>query len=355
MRNIPGHPRGFDEARLGLRELLRQAGIAPPAVLACAHLIALASPGPGERSNDSRAAVVVSAAVDRALDKTPERDAARALFGATRATAGQPLGHRRAAAAEIVQVKPESFRVRREARILDDVARALLVELAFEDDAPASLTTAEVQLEEQTRSRGAPYVRFRDGDRFKVIALTGTTMTIGRGHCDIEVLRDRRVSRRHAQLSLEGDAWSVRDLGSTNGTFVGDRAVTGDVRLGDGDVIVVGDTAVTYCDAGRYVSFATSVARVQTNPLTPSPTQRKVLVELARPWLVRSEGAPVTPSNSEIARRLGYSAKTVATAIGEMYARAGLTRSHTERQRRVELVRLAIGERIVSADDTSQQ
>jgi adenylate cyclase len=48
-------------------------------------------------------------------------------------------------------------------------------------------------------------------------------MTIGRaaGQCDF-VVANGTVSRRHARLTLTGEALQVEDLGSTNGTAVND-------------------------------------------------------------------------------------------------------------------------------------
>jgi transcriptional regulator of acetoin/glycerol metabolism len=49
---------------------------------------------------------------------------------------------------------------------------------------------------------------------------------IGRGtECDV-VIDDRRASRRHTELSFDGEHWLVRDLGSHNGTFLDGERVT---------------------------------------------------------------------------------------------------------------------------------
>ncbi|MER5767222.1 DUF1707 and FHA domain-containing protein [Streptomyces sp. NPDC001985] len=48
------------------------------------------------------------------------------------------------------------------------------------------------------------------------------------------------VSRTHAELSLHRGAWLLRDLGSTNGTTVNGRRVTGAVVVRDGDMVGFG-------------------------------------------------------------------------------------------------------------------
>src|SRR5207247_772011 len=54
--------------------------------------------------------------------------------------------------------------------------------------------------------------------------------------------RDLDVSSRHAAVIRQGATFLVRDLGSTNGTFVNGRQITGDAALNDGDVIAFGQT-----------------------------------------------------------------------------------------------------------------
>lgn len=59
-----------------------------------------------------------------------------------------------------------------------------------------------------------------------VIALRGTPLLIGRPSRSrniepaLDCSSDPAISHRHADLTRNGDRWSVTDLGSTNGTFV---------------------------------------------------------------------------------------------------------------------------------------
>jgi sigma-B regulation protein RsbU (phosphoserine phosphatase) len=69
--------------------------------------------------------------------------------------------------------------------------------------------------------------------------LTGSRVVIGRSpDCDV-VLASDSVSRQHAELVAHGDAWSVRDLGSRNGTGVNGVRVNGERPLQPGDVIQI--------------------------------------------------------------------------------------------------------------------
>lgn len=53
---------------------------------------------------------------------------------------------------------------------------------------------------------------------------------------------DRYVSRRHAQLRVDGEALTLTDLDSRNGTKIDGRPVFGDVSLAFGAPFVVGRT-----------------------------------------------------------------------------------------------------------------
>ena len=82
------------------------------------------------------------------------------------------------------------------------------------------------------------------GDRRYV--LSGPKMVLGRGKgSDIRV-DDPNISRHHAELRLEQGSWSVVDLGSTNGTRVDGRPVSGVVPLQAGDRLQLGNTTVTF-------------------------------------------------------------------------------------------------------------
>ena len=49
--------------------------------------------------------------------------------------------------------------------------------------------------------------------------------------------RDLDVSSRHAVIVRQGEGFTVRDLGSKNGTFVNGQRISSEVTLEDGDVI----------------------------------------------------------------------------------------------------------------------
>jgi DNA-binding winged helix-turn-helix (wHTH) protein len=63
---------------------------------------------------------------------------------------------------------------------------------------------------------------------------------------DVEIfLNSSGVSRRHAMITVSTGQAAIEDLGSKNGTFVGDQRVAGSRPLGDGDIIGVGSVKLT--------------------------------------------------------------------------------------------------------------
>jgi pSer/pThr/pTyr-binding forkhead associated (FHA) protein len=71
--------------------------------------------------------------------------------------------------------------------------------------------------------------------------LTEDEITIGRSEeNDIPILVPE-VSRRHAVLTKQKDGYLLRDLGSTNGTFVDRKRLGGKYLLKSGDTIMLGD------------------------------------------------------------------------------------------------------------------
>ena len=94
--------------------------------------------------------------------------------------------------------------------------------------APAHLTIAE------GRARG------------QQVPLTLQTTTLGRRRGNSIVLRDAKVSRRHAEIRLQDGNFVLQDLNSRNGTFVNNQRVSTAVALQPGDEIRVGDTVLRF-------------------------------------------------------------------------------------------------------------
>jgi DNA-binding NtrC family response regulator len=97
-----------------------------------------------------------------------------------------------------------------------------------------------------TRQRpGGTFLVIKGPDRGEQVSLSGKPVTFGSAPaCDL-VLTDKTVSRRHATALLENGEVLVRDLGSTNGSFIqGSRFK--EITVGFGAEIKLGRTVIKF-------------------------------------------------------------------------------------------------------------
>jgi len=76
----------------------------------------------------------------------------------------------------------------------------------------------------------------------------GEGAVLGRGDRAEIRLEDPYASSRHAQISRQGPAMVIEDLGSTNGTYLNEELLHGAQPLRAGDRIRIGDSEFTYMD-----------------------------------------------------------------------------------------------------------
>ena len=79
-----------------------------------------------------------------------------------------------------------------------------------------------------------------------LIVLVSTTTTLGRQSDNDVVIDEASVSRRHASIVNTGTGYVVRDLESTNGTFLNRLRIEGEQPLKHGDVIRAGGSETTF-------------------------------------------------------------------------------------------------------------
>ena len=92
------------------------------------------------------------------------------------------------------------------------------------------------------------FLRIQEGEQAgRIFTLSaGGVYLIGRDGADI-ALTDQKVSRKHAEIALYGpQKYFVRDLASTNGTFVNGRRLRDRHELTHEDRIRVGDTVLQF-------------------------------------------------------------------------------------------------------------
>jgi pSer/pThr/pTyr-binding forkhead associated (FHA) protein len=77
----------------------------------------------------------------------------------------------------------------------------------------------------------------------------GAITILGRDDAADIILDDPGISRRHSEIRVTQDGphtvATIRDLGSTNGTYVNGERITSE-HLHDGDRVTVGRTSITF-------------------------------------------------------------------------------------------------------------
>jgi hypothetical protein len=92
------------------------------------------------------------------------------------------------------------------------------------------------------------YLRVEQGKALGAVFTlsSGGVYVLGRRGADV-VIEDEKVSRKHAEIGLYGpDAYVLRDLASTNGTFLNGRRISDKVKLAHWDLIRIGDTCLRF-------------------------------------------------------------------------------------------------------------
>ena len=87
-------------------------------------------------------------------------------------------------------------------------------------------------------------VMFKPNGLRKDFPVSKELLVIGRGeNCDLQIPLEA-VSRRHCEVSLSGDEVKVKDLASSNGTYVNNKRVN-ECALAAGDRLVIGPIVFT--------------------------------------------------------------------------------------------------------------
>jgi serine phosphatase RsbU (regulator of sigma subunit) len=109
-------------------------------------------------------------------------------------------------------------------------------------------------------------------------ALEHSPTRLGRASGNAIQLLDSTVSKEHAEFALAGERWTIRDLGSRNGTRVNGRDAHAPVPLVAGDRVEVGHVLLSISDTPR-----DDVTRFSTSEHVGSSLKLKASDVLQRP------------------------------------------------------------------------
>jgi pSer/pThr/pTyr-binding forkhead associated (FHA) protein len=127
----------------------------------------------------------------------------------------------------------------------------------------------------------AALIQIRNNVEGVKVFLAGESYSLGRGDDNDIVVNDDLASREHALLERvavpggQGEVrYLIRDLGSTNGTFVNHKQVS-EQALNDGDVIRVGQTFLRFALYEKGDPAETKVIRKTIIPGVFITTEKK--------------------------------------------------------------------------------
>lgn len=117
--------------------------------------------------------------------------------------------------------------------------------LAIDSAADLDATLAQATVPMTLTDTSIPRLAIHTPAKTWEVPLRQETLAIGR-HAGNDLLLDQgSVSRRHARIERVGDGFHLRDLGSTNGTWLGSQRID-ERRLRDGDTIRIGDASLVF-------------------------------------------------------------------------------------------------------------
>ena len=142
-------------------------------------------------------------------------------------------------------------------------------------------------------------------DGVEVVPLDGDRLTLGRSReCTLAFPSDESMSRSHAELARASGGWSLRDVGSSNGTYVNGSRLQTEQLLRSGDEVSLGDTRLVFRSEEASVPVhaedpgATKVRSVLAPAAAPAPPAESAsagYLEISEEW----HPEPATPARSE--------------------------------------------------------
>ncbi|MBL8914026.1 MAG: FHA domain-containing protein [Archangium sp.] len=132
----------------------------------------------------------------------------------------------------------------------------------FEADLPPEVSTGENEVQHEPPPdeepvgestvvlRSVPIVLYLEREGADPVRVDNERFIIGRGPtCDL-VIDSPRVSREHVAITRQGIRYFLKDLNSSNGTWIGEDRI-GEKELESGDVISLGNEPITFILRGE--------------------------------------------------------------------------------------------------------
>lgn len=177
----------------------------------------------------------------------------------------------------------------------------------------------------------------------ELVPLSGQRVTLGKASTNaVSLEHDETVSRLHAVLENLGFAWSIRDLGSRNGTYLNGERISAERVLRSGDEVRLGKSRLVFWEVRDSGDGRLDEETVTAQAVEPPPrlTRREldVLVVLCRP-LVSDDPFPEPASVRRMAGELFVTEAAVKQHLQNLYDKFAIP---AEGDRRVRLANEAL-------------
>src|SRR4029079_16923788 len=115
----------------------------------------------------------------------------------------------------------------------------------------------------------------------ELITLSGERVTVGKASTNLVSLEhDSTVSRVHAVLENLGSVWSIRDVGSRNGTYLNGEKISAERVLRSGGELRVGSSRLVFRELRQTGRDVTETVEPGQLPPRLTPRELEVLVVL---------------------------------------------------------------------------
>jgi DNA-binding CsgD family transcriptional regulator len=167
------------------------------------------------------------------------------------------------------------------------------------------------------------YLEPRGGSTPGIVTISKDRVTLGRtAEADVTLTSDTSVSRLHSAIERYPGGWVIRDLGSTNGTFLNGERLANDRPLKSGDEIRLGSCVFVFHAS---TNASDEIETIQgAAPPTVTRREHEVLVELCRPLIDKSVAFGRPSTVAEIADRLFIGQATVKFHLDNLFDKFGL-------------------------------
>jgi pSer/pThr/pTyr-binding forkhead associated (FHA) protein len=173
----------------------------------------------------------------------------------------------------------------------------------------------------------------------ELFELSGQRVTIGNASTNLVSLNhDATVSRLHAVLENLGFAWSIRDVGSRNGTYLNGEKISAERVLRSGDELRMGSSRLIFWEVKQTDHDETETVEPAQRPPRLTPRELEVLVVLCRP-LVSGDPFPELASVRQMALELFVTEAAIKQHLQNLYDKFAVP---AEGERRVRLANEAV-------------